>query len=82
MTREIRTVYRGKRNKGLSSTFQPPEEDRSVQRPKCCHKHGDKGEDNCPKNVNNLLFEESSNQSLASTDSYLDLNQALFSGIS
>ena len=50
MARETRTVYPGKRNKGLSSTFQPPEEGRSVQRPQRCDKHGD--EDNSPKNVN------------------------------
>ena len=49
-----RTVYPGKWNKGLSSTFQPPEEGRSVQRPKCCDKHGDKDEENSPKNVNNV----------------------------
>ena len=49
------TVYPGKRNnKGLSSTFQPSEEDRSVQRLKRCDKHGDKDEDNSPKNVNNV----------------------------
>ena len=49
-----RTVYPGKRNKGLSSTFQPPEEGRSVQRPKRCDKLSDKNEDNSPKNVNNV----------------------------
>ena len=49
MARGTRTVYSGMRNKGLSSTFQPPEEGRSVQR---CDKHGDKDEDNSPKNVN------------------------------
>ena len=49
-----RTVYPGKWNKGLSSTFQPPEEGRNVQRPKRCDKHGDKDEDNSPKNVNNI----------------------------
>ena len=54
MARGIRTVYTGKRNKGLSSTFQPPEEGRSVQWPKRCDKHGDKDEDNSPKNVNNV----------------------------
>ena len=53
MTRGTRTVYPVKRNKGLSSTFQPPEEGWSVQRPKRCDKHGDKDEDNSPKNVNN-----------------------------
>ena len=41
----------GKWNKGLSSTFQPPEEGRSVQWLKRCDKHGDKNEDNSPKNV-------------------------------
>ena len=44
----------GTRNKGLSSTFQPPEESQSVQRPKHCDKHSDKDEDNSPKNVNNV----------------------------
>ena len=53
MARGTRTVYPDKRNKGLSSTFQPPEEGRSVQRPKHFDKHGDKDEDNSPKNVNN-----------------------------
>ena len=48
-----RTVYPGKRNKGLNSTFQPPEEGRIVQRSKH-DKHGDKDEDNCLKNVNNV----------------------------
>ncbi len=43
MARRTRTVYPGKQNKGLSSTFQPPEE-------------GDKDEDNSPKNVNNVLL--------------------------
>ena len=54
MTRGTRTVYPGERNKGLSSTFQPPEEGLSVQRPKRCDKHSDKDEDNSPKNVNNV----------------------------
>ena len=31
-----------------------PEEGQSVQRLKCCDKHGDKDEDNSPKNVNNV----------------------------
>ena len=53
MARGTRTVYPGERNKGLSSTFQPPEEGRSVQQPKLCDIHGDKDEDNSPKNVNN-----------------------------
>ena len=52
MARGTRAVYPGKRNKGLSSTFQPPEEGRSVQRPKYCDKHGDKDKENSPKNVN------------------------------
>ena len=38
----------------LSSTFQPPEEGRSVQQPKRCDKHGVKDEDNSLKNVNNI----------------------------
>ena len=54
MARGSRTVYLGERNKALSSTFQPPEEGRSVQRPKRCDKHGDKDEDNSLKNVNKL----------------------------
>ena len=54
MARGTRTVYPGKRNKELSSTFQPHEEGRSGQRPKRCDKHGDKDEDNSPKNVNNV----------------------------
>ena len=54
IVRGTRTVYSGKRNKVLSSTFQPLEEGRSVQRPKHCDKHGDKDEDNNPKNVNNV----------------------------
>ena len=45
-----------KRNKGLSSTFQPPEEGRSVQWLKHSDKHGDKDEDYSPKNVNNILM--------------------------
>ena len=56
MARGTRTVYRGQRNKGLSLTFQPHEEGRSVQRPKRCDKHGDEDEDSSSKNVNNLLF--------------------------
>ena len=48
------TVYSGERNKGLNSTFQPPEEGRSVKRPKRFDKHGDKDEDNSPKNENNV----------------------------
>ena len=51
---ETSTVYPGKQNKGLSSTFQPSEEGRSVQQPKRCAKHGDKEEDNSPKNVNKV----------------------------
>ena len=54
MAHGSRTVYSSKRNKWLSSTFQPPEEGRSVQRPKLCDKHGDKDGDNSPKNVNNV----------------------------
>ena len=54
MTRGTRTVYPRKRNKGLSSIFQPREEGRSVQRPKRCDKYGDKDADNSPKNVNNV----------------------------
>ena len=52
MARGTRTVYLGKRNKGLSSTFQPLDEGGSVQRPKCCDKHGNKDVVNSPKNVN------------------------------
>ena len=54
MARGTRTVYPGERNNGLSLTFQPPEEGRSVQRPKRCDKHGDKDEDNSLKNLNNI----------------------------
>ena len=53
MARGTRTVYPSKRNKGLSSIFKPPEEGRSVQRPKLCDKDGDKDEDISPKNLNN-----------------------------
>ena len=35
--------------KGLSSTFQPPEEGQGIQRPKRCDKHGNKDEDNSLK---------------------------------
>ena len=55
MARGTQTVYPGKRNKGLSSICQPPEEGWSVQRPKHC----DKDEDNSPKNVNNVHNTES-----------------------
>ena len=54
MAHGTRTVYPGEQNKGPSSTFQPPEEGRSVYRPKRWDKHGDKNEDNSPKNVNNV----------------------------
>ena len=54
MARGTRTVNPGKRNKKLSSTFQPPEEGRSVQGLEHCDKHGDKDEDNSPKSVNNI----------------------------
>ena len=53
MTSGTRTVNPGERYKGLSSTFQSPEEGRIVQRPKRSDKHGDKDEDNSPKNINN-----------------------------
>ena len=53
MAHGTRTVYPIEQNKGLSLTFQTPEEGRSVQQLKR-DKHGDKDEDNCPKNVNNL----------------------------
>ena len=53
MAHGTRTVYPGKQNNGLSSTFQPPEEGWSVQRPKRCDKHGEKDEDNSPKKINN-----------------------------
>ena len=58
MARGTRTVYPGERNKGVSSTFLLPEEDQSVQRPKRCDKHGDKDEDNSPKNVNNVRIKQ------------------------
>ena len=54
MARGTRTVNPGKRNKGLSSTFQPPEEGWNVEQPKRCDKPGDKVEDNSSKNVNNV----------------------------
>ena len=53
MTRRTRTVYPGERNKGLSSTFQTPEESRNVRQPKRCDKHDDKDKDNSRKNANN-----------------------------
>ena len=56
IARGTRTVYPGKRNKGLSSTFQPPEEGRCVQGPKRRDKYGDKDDDNSLKNVNNVLY--------------------------
>ena len=54
MARGTKTVYPGKQNQWLSSTFQPPEEDRSVQRPKRCDKRSNENKDYCPKNVNNV----------------------------
>ena len=56
MARGTRTVYPGKRSKGLSSTFQPPEEGWSIQWLKCCDKHGDNDEDNSSKNLNNINY--------------------------
>ena len=56
MDRGTRTEYPGERNKGLSLTFQPLEEGRSVQRPKRCDKHGVKDEDNRQKKVNNVYL--------------------------
>ena len=53
MAHGTRIVYPNKRNKGLSSTFQPPEEGQSIQQLKCCDKHGDKDEHNSPNHVNN-----------------------------
>ena len=55
MARVTRIHDPGERNKGLCSTFLPPEEGRRVQRPKRCNKHGDKDEDNSPKNVKNVF---------------------------
>ena len=49
MAHGTRTVYPGEWNNGLCSTFQKPEEGRSVWRPKHCEKYGDKDEDNSPK---------------------------------
>ena len=54
MARGTRTVYPSERNKGFSSTFQPPEEGWSIQWPKHCNKYGDKDEDNSPNNVNSV----------------------------
>ena len=51
MARGTRTVYPGNQNKGLSLTFKPPEDGRSVQ---CCDKHGNKDEDNNPQNIKNV----------------------------
>ena len=48
MARGTWTVYPGEQNK-------PPEEGRSVQRPKRCDKHGDKDEENRPKNLNKVV---------------------------
>ena len=53
MAHGTRTVYTSEWNKGLSSTFQPPEEGQSVQQPKCYDKHGNKDEDN---SLNNVTF--------------------------
>ena len=55
---------------GLNSTFPQPEEDWRVQRPKRCDKHGDKNEDNNPKNVNNV-------QSFILFDPYIGSYQVL-----
>ena len=52
MAHGTRTIYPGKQNKALSSTFHAPEEGQSIQQPKCCDKHVDKDEDNSQKNVN------------------------------
>ena len=49
MASGTKAVYPGERNKVLISTFQPPEEGRSVQRPKRCIKHGVKDEDHSQK---------------------------------
>ena len=54
MARGTRTVYPSEQNKGLSSTFQPLEEGRSIQRLKRCDKHCDKDKVNSLKNVNNV----------------------------
>ena len=56
MARGTRTVYPAKRNKVLSSIFQPPEEGRSIQRPKRRDKNGDNDEYNSRKNVNNIYM--------------------------
>ena len=60
MARGTKTVSCGKRNKGLSSTSQLPEEGRNIQRLKRCDKHSDKDEDNSSKNVNNVHIYTSS----------------------
>ncbi len=52
MAYRTRTVYPSEQNKGFSSTFQPPEEDGSIQQLKYCNKYGDKDEDNNSNNVN------------------------------
>ena len=53
-TRGTRTVYPSEQNRGLSLTFQPPEEGQSVQRLKHFDKHGNEDEDNSPKIVNDV----------------------------
>lgn len=56
MARGIRTIWPRGLNKGFSPKFQriSPEEGRSLQRPKH-REHGNKDEDNRPKNVNNEI---------------------------
>ena len=56
MARGTRTVYIGKRNKELNSTFQPPEEGWSIQRPKRWDKHSDKDVDNYLEKVNDVYI--------------------------
>ena len=67
MARGTRTVDPGNRNKGLSSTFQPHEEGRSVQRPKRCDKHGDKDE-----NTKHVILSENISRKIIFSCDYID----------
>ena len=84
MARGTWTVYPGKWNKGLSSTFQPPEEGRSVQPPKRCNKHDDKDKSNIPKNINNVqrsVLENVMRFCLDFTDIYNSVNSKLANSV-
>ena len=47
------------------------QEGRSVQRPKRCDKHGDKDDDNSPKNVNNVKKKTTKKQEIVHYTSYV-----------